>query len=70
MKIYVYNMTPHLSLGNNVYFAIGPEIISGRWGNDIASVVHQILKRILSSKPRHPKKLLFSIVGSIFLNYY
>lgn len=52
-KLNVYNLTAHLKTndGKRVYCAIWTELTGGRSGNDIASAVFKIVKRVLSDFP-------------------
>lgn len=59
-KLNVYNMTAHLSINRTVYCAIWSEAMHGRAGNDIASAIYRILKRVLEDYPLLEELILWS----------
>lgn len=61
-KLSLYNLTAHLQTktSKTVYCAIWPETISGRTGNDIASAVYKIMKRVLEDNPSFEEIITWS----------
>ena len=50
-KLNMYNLTAHFSLNKGAYNAMWPETMAGRGGNEIASALIVILKRIIADFP-------------------
>ena len=59
-KLNVYNMTAHFSVNRKVYCAIWSEAIRGRSGNDIASSVYKILRKVVEDNPLLEELILWS----------
>lgn len=59
-KLNVYNMTAHFSVNRKIYCAIWSEATRGRSGNDIASSVYKILRKVVEDHPLLEELILWS----------
>ncbi|XP_046685891.1 uncharacterized protein LOC124371586 [Homalodisca vitripennis] len=61
-KLNVYNLTAHLKTknGKKVYCALWTEVTGGRTGNDIASAVYKIVKKVLLDFPETDNLITWS----------